>query len=396
MPAVNPDPRPDELRFATVVCRGGLEPVVAGELRENGITVRGTRTRAVDIETDLAGIYRANMGLRSALNVLLPIRTFNARNYDLLYYQSRKTNWHKLFPATARLRIDVKGRSKILQDSRYVMHRVKDGITDTFTKLAGQRPSIDKRHPDVHVVVRREGQRVTLALDTSGVPLFKRGYREDHGEAPLKEDLAAGMIALSGWDRAGPLIDPMCGSGTLLFEAWMQAARIAPNRDRRFGFEMLAGYEPEIHRHERERLAAGERGASPGPELAGLEIDEETCVLADDIRRRHFPDAPIRFRNRDFRHLDTGERFGAAVCNPPYGVRLGKQEEIARLYRDLGQFLRERVPGGQAAIYTANADAASHFGGVQDDSIPLLNGSLEGRLYRFQVQPTAPDPSPDA
>ncbi len=390
MPASTPGLRPDELRSATVVCRGGLEPVVAGELRDLGIHVSRTGTRAVDIETDLAGIYRANMGLRSALNVLLPLRTFNARNYDLLYYQSRKTNWHKLFPPTARLRIDVKGHSKTLQDSRFVVHRVKDGITDTFTKLTGHRPSIEKRHPDVHIVVRREGQRVTLALDTSGVPLFKRGYRAGHGEAPIKEDLAAGIVALSKWDGERPLIDPMCGSGTLLFEAWMHAARIAPNRDRRFGFEKLTGYDPEIHRAQREQLAAGEEGPRAGLALAGLEIDEDTFAIADEIRRRHFPDAPIRFENRDFRQFETDERLAAAICNPPYGVRLANEEEIAPLYRDLGHFLNRHVPGGHAAIYTAaNAEAAALFGGEESDSFPLLNGSLEGRLYRFHPKPSS-------
>ena len=264
MPSENIALNPPDIRPAIVVCRGGLESVAADELQKLGVSVRKIRTRAVDVETDLAGIYRANMALRSALNVLLPVRSFNARNYDILYYQSRKTNWHKLFPVTARLRINVKGRSGTLRDSRYVIHRVKDGITDTFNKLFDARPSIEKRDPDVHVVVHLDEHRVTLAIDTSGVPLFKRGYRAGHGEAPIKEDLAAGILALSGWDGTSPLVDPMCGSGTFLFEAWMRAARIAPNRGRKFGFEMLHGYDPELHWKERNALAAGEVEATPG------------------------------------------------------------------------------------------------------------------------------------
>lgn len=383
MPAETPDLQSGDLRPAMIVCRGGLEPVVADELGELGITVRGKRTRAVDIETDLAGIYRANMGLRSALNVLLPVRTFNARNYDLLYYQSRKTNWHKLFPVTARLRIDVKGRSQTLRDSRYVIHRVKDGITDTFNKLEGRRPSIDKRDPDVHVVVHLDERRVTLALDTSGIPLFKRGYRQSHGEAPIKEDLAAGIAALSGWDGSSPLIDPMCGSGTLLFEAWMRAGHIAPNLGRKFGFEMLHGYEPEIHWQERNALAGAGREAPPGLELVGLEIDQKTCALANEIRDRHFPGAPIRFEHADFRQFEPGRSFSAAVCNPPYGVRVGTEPDIIPLYDALGAFLAKHVAGGRAAVYALDGKAATHFGGDEANAVPLLNGPLEGSLYRF-------------
>ena len=385
MPAANQALPPEALRDGIVVCRGGLEPVVADELRALNISVKKVRTRAIDIETDLGGFYRANMGLRSALNVLLPIRSFNARNYDLLYYQSRKTNWHKIFPVDARLRIDVKGKSRKLTHTQYIIHRVKDGITDTFRKLQdGVRPSIAKDDPDVHIVVHLDQHKVNLCLDTSGVPLFKRGYRLRHGEAPIKEDLAAGLLALSGWDRQSPLLDPMAGSGTLLFEAWMMAARIAPNLDRRFGFERLLDYDADLHDREKQALARAAAPAAAGLELLGLEIDPPTHATALRILEDHFPDAPIRIAQADFRQYDPGPGFQIAVCNPPYGIRIGEAEDIAPLYRDLGTFLKRHLPGGRAGIYTANHEAAPEFGGRKDDSVPLLNGSLEGRLYRVQ------------
>ena len=386
MPAESESLSPNALRPGIVVCRGGLEPVVADELRALGIGVKAVRKRAIDIETDLGGIYRANMALRGALNVLLPIRSFNARNYDLLYYQSRKTNWHKLFPVDARLRLDVKGQSNKLTHTQYVIHRVKDGITDTFRKLrGGRRPSIEKRDPDVHIVVHLEVNRVTLCLDTSGVPLFKRGYRVDHGEAPIKEDLAAGLLALSGWDRSSPLVDPMCGSGTLLFEAWMAAAGIAPNLDRRFGFEMLHEYDPSIHAAEKRALAGRVKPPPEGFELLGLEIDQPTWQTANRIRERYFRDAPIRIERADFRKFDPGDGFRFAVCNPPYGIRIGEEKDMGPLYRDLGDFLQGRLQGGRAGIYTVNHDAAPEFGANTADSVPLLNGSLEGRLYRLRM-----------
>lgn len=377
-----------------VVCRRGLEPVVEAELRELGIEVAAVRNRAIDIVTSLGGFYRANMGLRSALNVLRPIRTFNARTYDLLYYQSRKTNWHKLFPVDASLRIDVKGHSSTLNDAQYAIHRVRDGIVDTFRKLqGGRRPSVEKRAPEVHIVVYFHEQEASLALDTSGVPLFKRGYRGEHGEAPIKEDLAAGILALSGWDRKSPLLDPMCGSGTFLFEAWMMAAGIAPNLQRRFGFEKLLNYDPDLHRRERKRLVDGQRPAPEGLDLLGIEIDEPTFCTLSEIRKKSFPGAPIRVEAADFRRFDPGPRFRTLVCNPPYGVRIGEKDSISPLYRELGNFLGRHLGGGRAGIYTANHEAAREFGGEVQRSIPLRNGSLDGRLYLLEVAGSAGSPA---
>jgi putative N6-adenine-specific DNA methylase len=375
-------PTPDDGERVIVTCRGGLEGVVAGELRELGAEDVEPRKRAVLARLDMAGVYRANMALRCALGVLRPLRTFNARNYDMLYYQSRKTNWHKLFPVEADLRIDVKGHSDTLDHTQFVVHRVKDGIVDTFRKLCGgRRPSIDKRDPDVHIVVYLDGPRATLCIDTSGVPLFKRGYRERHGEAPLKEDLAAGLVALSGWDGRGALLDPMCGSGTLLFEAWLMAARIAPNRQRRFGFEALLDYRPDLHAAEAAALQERERPAGPGLLLLGLEVDRATRETAERIRREHFPGAPIRIEQADFRRFEPPAGVAQVLTNPPYGVRLGDEAEVARLYEALGRLLAGPLAGCPAAVYTANHDAAPRFGGRREHSLALRNGALEGRLY---------------
>jgi putative N6-adenine-specific DNA methylase len=237
----------------------------------------------------------------------------------------------------------------------------------------------------VHVVVHLDGARVTLALDTSGVPLFKRGYRTAHGEAPLKEDLAAGIVALSGWDRSSPLLDPMCGAGTLVFEAWLAAAGIAPNLNRRFGFERLLDYDPALHQHERDRLAAASRPPPPGLTLEGWDLDPAATRLACAIRDRFFPDAPIHFHHADFRNRHPAPGTRTLVCNPPYGVRLASDAEIATLYHDLGGFLRRHLAGGHAAILTAHHAAASRFGGSPRRSIPLRNGALECRLYQVMI-----------
>jgi putative N6-adenine-specific DNA methylase len=368
-----------------VTCRAGLEQIVADELRYLGLKVVKTGKRAVFFNTDLAGIYRANMGLRCALNVLLPIRTFNARNYDMLYYQSRKTNWHKLFPVERTLRIDVNGGSDVLTHSAYVIHRVKDGIVDTFRKLTeGQRPSISKDEPDIHLVVHLEGTRVTLCLDTSGIPLFKRGYRTEHGGAPIKEDLAAGILRLSGWNYKTPVIDPMCGSGTFLFEAWMMACNRAPNLERNFAFQSVFNYDAELHEAEKQNLLSKVRQ----PEdfhLFGADLDPSVLQLLQKMARQHFPDIPLHLHQGTFQSFAPSCEQAFLVSNPPYGMRLGETKQMHSLYQDLGQWMQRHIKGGKAAVFSAFEGAQDSISLPTDKVYTLFNGAIEGRLLTYSL-----------
>ena len=373
-----------EERKGLVTCRAGLERVVAEELRDLDVEVTRIGTRAVFIRTDLTGIYRANLGLRSALNVLVPIRSFHARNYDMLYFQSRKTFWHKMFAVDRNLRIDVNGGSSQLRNTEYVVHRIKDGIVDTFRKLcSGQRPSIDKRNPDVHIVAHLDGPRVTLCMDTSGQPLFKRGYREEHGEAPLKEDLAAGILALGGWRGDKPLCDPMCGSGTLLYEAWMRAAGLAPNLQRKFGFTSLYEYDSRAHTTAMTQLRSRQNPPSSELRMLGVESDPGSFRVSEKIQREYFPEAPLTLRQGDFRDLGTLPPETFVVCNPPYGKRIGRDADLPKLYRDLGNFLR--IPDGfrRAAIFTAYPDAVEALGIPPRKTISLYNGAIPCQLLCY-------------
>lgn len=364
-----------------VTCRAGLEKVVASELEGLGLAVTGKSTRAVHFETDRAGIYRANMGLRSGLNVVVPIRTFKARNYELLYFQSRKTNWHKFFDVSCRLRIDVNGHSDNLRNTEYVVHRVKDGIVDTFRKLAGgRRPSISKDDPDIHILVHLNGDEVTLSLDTSGTPLFKRGYRLQHGIAPLKEDLAAGMLQMSGWNQKSPLLDPMCGSGTFLFEAFMLAANIPPNADRRFGFEALFDYDEKLHAEERKKLLNSKRELPEGMVITGWESDFETARICQRIAEEHFEGAPIELQQKDFRATAVVAAGTFLMTNPPYGKRIGTEEEARLLHLDLRQLIESKEPPLNFAIFSALPKVLSLFTKVRRAEYTLFNGKLEGRL----------------
>lgn len=367
-------------------CRPGLEGVLEEEIRALGGEGIRSGKRAVTFTTDKGGLYRINMALRSAIQVLVPLRRFNARDYQLLYYQSRRTNWHQLFEAGKTLRIDVNGRSPTLRNTQYVVHRVKDGIVDTFRKLSGGvRPSIEKAEPEIHVVVHLHGTQATLCLDSSGVPLFKRGYRLRHGAAPLKEDLAAGILLLCGEPGHTGLVDPMCGSGTFLFEGWMLRSGIAPNLERTFAFQNWLDYDPGLLEAERDALGKAAMPVSDQP-LKGFDHDREAIRVAEEIRSTSFPEAPIEFRTTSFQNADAALPGALMVANPPYGERLGTDTDLPQLYRELGFAAKRMVPGGELAVFTTNRKAARQIPLKAAGSLTLFNGPLEGVLYRYPVR----------
>ncbi len=367
-------------------CRPGLEGVLADELGALRMDRIQPGKRAVRFSTDQAGLYRVNMALQTAIQVLVPLRTFNARDYDLLYYQARRTNWHQYFEVGKNIRIDVNGRSGTLRNTQYVVHRVKDGIVDTFRKLSGGiRPSVDKDQPDIHVVVHLDGQKVTLSLDSSGVPLFKRGYRTSHGGAPLKEDLAAGILLLAGIRESSGLLDPMCGSGTFLFEGWMLLHQVAPNLEREFSFQHWLDYDEAQHVRERDQLRRLERRDREVP-VWGCDLDPSVRQIAQGIREAHFPEAGIRIDESPFEEWEVSVENGLLVANPPYGERMGVSEELGQLYRDLGNAAKRMVPGGRLGVFTTNRKAARQIRLTTDRALTLFNGALEGLLYLYSVK----------
>lgn len=365
-------------------CRPGLEGVVAEELQSLGVGAVEPLKRAVRFRASLGLLYRLNLGLRCALAVLVELRQFRASNYDLLYHQARRTNWQHWFRAGASLRIDVNGKSRELSHSRYVIHRIKDGIVDTFRKLAGERPSIAQRGADIHVVAHLDGDQVTLYLDSSGEPLFKRGYRTEHGGAPLKEDLAAGILWMSGAAERAGLVDPVCGTGTFLFEGWMLAHGVAPNKERAFAFQNWYGYDEEAEARERRELERRERWDRVYP-VVGRDMDEEVVALAQSLRDRHFGESGIELASGRLQEMERTVPGGLLVANPPYGERMGGGEALAGLYKDLGWAARTSVPGGAFSLFTTNRAAARGIPMKRAWTRTLFNGQLEGLLYHYAI-----------
>ncbi len=365
-------------------CQAGLETVLANEIKNLGIKTVEQGKRQVSFQASLRDIYLCNMALRTAINVLIPVKHFIAHDYDILYYKSRTVNWHELFDVNRSIRIDVKGQSEVLQNSEFTIHRVKDAIADTFKKFAsGQRPSVNKNDPDIHVVVYLKKREVTLYLDSSGSPLFKRGYRQIHGVAPLKEDLAAGILMLSDWNGNSNLLDPMCGSGTFLFEAYMIATKTAPNLNRKFAFMNWKNFAETEYEKVKQKLTA--QITPTETKIIGVEIDRPTYAKARKIIRNSFPKSGIKVINGDFRDITENYHDFFIISNPPYGERIKIKQDLIALYAELGDFLKQKCKGGKAAIFTANMEAGKRIGLKPSARIKLYNGPMEARLYKFDL-----------
>ncbi|MEO0795132.1 MAG: hypothetical protein AAFX93_08225 [Verrucomicrobiota bacterium] len=368
--------------YFVAICRAGLEPVVEAELKAWDLKIAFSGNRMVAFHGSDEDFYRANMGLRSALSILKPLRRFHARNTDMLYFQSRKVNWHQLFPVDSTIRIDLKGDWGRFGNERFSLYRIKDAIVDTFKKLCGERPSVATRDADIHIVAFAMKDEVTLYLDGSGEPLFKRGYRWEHGEAPLKEDLAAGMLQLVGWDGSTDLIDPLCGSGTFLFEGFLLANRIAPNLDREFSFQKWDSFNLPAYRRAKRSLEEAQRDADI--KIVGYEADSETFNIMQRIAQRSFPAGAFSLHPKNFQEGTQRSPEAQIITNPPYGVRL-KPDDLNAVYRDLGTFFKDSVPGGKAALITAAMEAAVYVGLPVKEKWRLFNGAIECRFFAYDV-----------
>jgi putative N6-adenine-specific DNA methylase len=370
----------------TAICQRGLENVLADELAALGANVTAVSRSTVFFTGDNYTLYKANMALRSAVNILRPLKRIIAHDYDMLYFQAKKINWHKMFGIDKTIRIDVKGSSEELTHSQYVIHRIKDAILDTQRKFNdGQRPSVDKDNPDIHVVAYLTNRDVTLYLDSSGTPLFKRGYREDtHFAAPLKEELAAGLLELSGWDGKTDVLDICCGSGTLLIEAALLATHTPPNLHRRFSFQNWSDFDEAAYKRAKNDL---QKQIIPSDiKLTGYEIDRFTAKKATEIIRSLKLDKMITIINDDFRHCQHKYENAIIITNPPYGQRLESddEEKVFALYKDIGDFLKHNCATSMAYIFTGNFEAMKHIGLRTSRRIEVWNGPIECRLLEIK------------
>lgn len=368
--------------FAT--CPRGLEALLVEELREIGASALRAVPGGVGFEGDLATSCRANLHSRLATRVLMQLARSPYRNEQDVYDAAYGVPWQRWFAVGRRIRVDVTAIRSPLRSLEFITLRVKDAVCDRFRAECGRRPDVDTRTPDVRIAAFLDAQQVTLYLDTSGEPLYKRGYRTERGEAPLKENLAAGILALTGWDRKEPLFDPMCGSGTFVIEAAMMALRIAPGARRRFGFERLLAHDAKLWNGMREAALAAQEPPRALP-IFGADVSGRELRYAHENLKAIALDASIELRKADVLEVAPPARFGVMVVNPPYGVRLAGEQVLADFYPRLGDALKSRFAGWRCYIFSADPELPKRIRLKATRRTPLFNGPLECRLYEYRV-----------
>ena len=329
---------------------------------------------------------RANLHLRTAIRVLRRLARFEALDEKALYEVAREVEWETLIAPDARIVIDAQSRDSNLNHTRYVEQLVKDAIVDRFREQTGERPSVDKDDFDLRVHVHIARNRATLSVDTSGHSLHRRGWRLHQGRAPLSETSAAGIVLHSGWDRRAPLLDPFCGTATILIEAALIASNTAPGIFRKqFGFERWLTNNPVIIEHEREKA----RKAVKIPRklsILGWDSDETRIDEArENIESAGMQDL-IRVERAQVRDFAPRAGWNAMiVTNPPYGERIGDVRKLVPLYREFGKTLREHCSGSCLVLLSGNDELAAELGFSSAYSLGLKNGSIDCELIKVEV-----------
>lgn len=378
-------------------CPRGIEGLLAAELMTLGAVATRETVAGVYFEGPSAIGYRACLWSRLANRILKPLITADAADGDQLYASLKAFDWPGLFRTSQRFAIDFSGESPAIRNTQYGAQRCKDAIVDRFVQDVGQRPDVDRKQPDIRLNVRLGKDRAVVSIDYSGGSLHQRGYRGKAGAAPLKENLAAAILLRADWPgmaaRGGALIDPMCGSGTLLLEGAMMAADIAPGLGRRrFGFEQLADFNaPQWNALLADARSRAERGrASQLPEMRGYDADARVIKLAQENIAAAGLQSAVRVSARPLAELKKPSHRplpqGLIICNPPYGERLGEKRSLAFLYRQLGEMMVREFPHWQAAVFTSDLDLGKAIGLRSHKRYRLYNGGLEASLLLFNLE----------
>jgi len=362
----------------------GLEDVLAGELIKLGANNVRKGRRMVSFEGDKELLYKANFHCRTALRILKTIAYFKARNPDEVYEQIKKLNWSEYLPEKKTFAVDTVVYSETFTHSKFVAYRVKDAIVDYFTEQEKPRPSVRINNPDLQLHLHISHNECTLALDSSGESLHKRGYRVENGEAPLSEVLAAGMILKTGWKGEKPFIDPMCGSGTLLIEAALIALNIAPGVFRnQFAFEKWDDFDAELF----EQVSSDDSREKPFSfKCYGSDSSREAIIAASKNVKSaglaRYIDLKIQLFEQ-MKENPAGEE-GILITNPPYGERLNPRN-LTDLYAMIGERLKHVFPGCDAWIISASLEGLENIGLKPESKTKLINGDLdcEYRHYRL-------------
>lgn len=364
----------------------GLEETLSQELQRLGAKDVEIHNRAVSFVGDKGFMYKANLCLRTALRVLVPIETITVYNEKSLYEAIQSIDWEKYMDVNNTLAIDTVLNSELFTHSQYVSQKAKDAIVDQFRAKHNVRPDVDLDKPTIRIHLHIFHDVCTVSLDSSGESLHKRGYRDKTNLAPINEVLAAGLVILSGWDKRTNFIDPMCGSGTILIEAALYANNIPPGYFREdFGFMRWHKFMPfdeelwdtifdaavnKITNHEQKIL-----GGELSPNVAKKAKENIKLAKVDDV---------VSIRNCDMKDFEVPPGRGVVIINPPYGERMVK-DNIEELYKMMGDTFKKKFAGYNCWILSSNMEAFKHVGLRPTRKITLFNGQLECKFQKYEI-----------
>jgi putative N6-adenine-specific DNA methylase len=391
------------------ICPRGLDALLAAELKALGATHLAPEAGGVGFAGSLATAYAANLHSRLASRVLWQVGRRPYATEDDVYHAAFAVPWDDHMTPQQTLRVDVNASHSPLRSLEFAMLKVKDGIVDRIRDRTGERPSIDRTRPDVRVFAYLDHEAVTLYLDLSGEPLFKRGWRADKGEAPLKENLAAGLLMLAGWTPAQPLLDPFCGSGTIVIEAACMAARRAPGLNRSFAFERLASFDgagwSNLRREAQARIDDGAGAQIVGSDISTRVVEQARANAQLAGLQRWLDDGRLTLAAGDARQMQAPAETGLIVTNPPYGEQSApRSASVPKMMGEIGDALKQRFAGWTAWLLTSDRQLPRQMRLSETRKTVLFNGALECRFFRFDLvrgqyrpraatDPAAPQPS---
>ncbi len=362
----------------------GLEEIARKELQELGASDIKPGFRGFYFSADKAALYRINYCSRLLSRVLAPIIRFDCHSDKYLYKTASAIDWPSFIDLKKTFAVKANVSHSKINHSQFAALRLKDAIVDTFRKKTNKRPSIDTKDPDVLLNLHIQSNKATIYLDTSGGSLHRRGYRLETTAAPMQEIVAAAIIRLSGWDGKKPLVDPMCGSGTLLCEALMHYCRIpAGYLRKKFGFASLPDFDARtwtlVKKEEDSRI----RDLPPGV-ISGSDQSNEAIAAARKNLGCFAQGAEVTLSVGSFQHLPP-LADSVIICNPPYGMRLQADMNMGNFMKQLGDFLKQRCKGSDAYIYFGNRELIKSIGLKPTWKKILVSGGLDGRLVKYTI-----------
>ena len=365
-------------------CPRGLEALLAEDLIAAGVKDLKQIPGGVHFVADWPACYAANLHSRIATRILWRVAHGRYAKEDDIYKLALDCAWPKWFSADQTIRVDVTAVKSPLKSLDFITLRIKDAVCDRFRADTGKRPSVDTREPEVRMHGFITVDECTLYIDTSGAPLYQRGLRQKTVEAPLKENVAAGILRLSGWQPGTPLLDPMCGSGTFLVEAAQMALNIAPGAGRGFGFQRLKNFQLDDWKDLLDTAMDAEKPAV-NAQIYGSDISPVSvrAALANLDRAGLLP--AVTLSSGDLLEIAAPAPEGIMVSNPPYGERLSEQDELAAFYPPLGSALKRNFAGWNCYLLTADMRLPKLMRLTPSKKTPLYNGAIECRLFEFKM-----------